>query len=195
MITGDLKIKLFIFLVLELAFGLVAGWIFNSVRGLEKSVVEAKAVVYKMEEKIADYDRLKEEHAKLEGEGKRLFKHFASQESPVDFIARIEKAAEETNVDLKLEIYEPKAKTKKKAKSEPKAKEAPALSLMLKTESDFADWMQFLLKVENLDSYSAVEKINLRFGKSELASAPTTQEGEEATVKTRLLGETIINAY
>jgi hypothetical protein len=196
MILGKFKNKLFIFLAIELSFLVFSGWMLNSVWLLDLAIRDAQKSSWEMEVKIANYDRLKEERSKLEGEGKRLFRRFVTDdEAPVEFISKIEKAAEDSGVKLKLETYQEKA-VKKKGKVEEKKGEGEALALILKTESGFFEWMRFLARIENLDGYSSVKKISLNFGKvEEDTTAPSSVGGEETGLASKLLGETIIVAY
>jgi hypothetical protein len=182
-----IKINLFVFLLLELAFIAAGFWLFWKNDNLSKEVIKAKEADRNLELKISNYDKIASEYAKLE-EKEEIAWRFTSKDEPVFFIKEVEKAAVESNLELTIEVYEPKFTSKKEKEEQEKIKKegkAP-LAFSLTTKSNLTSFLRFLIKLENLGKYADLKTIGLE--------KRTLQANKEAPIEEYIEGKIVIYA-
>ena len=186
-----IKTRLILLVLIEIVFLGGASWLLFQDGEFSKKVLEEKKNIHDIELKLANYEKVENEYLKLGGKGETLAQRFTAKDDAVYFIRDIEQAAGEVGLSLEISIYKEPASAKKKTKEqlEQEAAREGELVLLLETEGSFANFMKFLIKVENLKKYIEVRKIDL-VKETIKESVP----GSEATSRDVLRQKVIVSA-
>jgi len=182
-----IKMNLVVFLLLEIIFLAVGAWLFWKNEHLLQEIVQNKEASRNLELKILNYDKIEGEYTKLEKEEEIAWR-FVSKDNPVFFIKEVETAAVESGANLEIDLYKPKISSKKDKEDQEKARKEGTvpLAFVLSTKGNFNSFLKFLVKLENLDKYASLEKVNLE--------KRTTKANKDTPAEEYIVGEIVIFA-
>jgi len=190
-----------IFAAAEILLLALGGFLVKENERIMTNVVESARKIHDLKLKVLSYDKIKRESDELGDAGDKLEKRFTDEESAVEFIKKIEVAAEESNVKIHISLFEVKisAKSKKdKEKLKAKKDEDKPLSFMIETESDFSSLSKFLVRLENLSKYDEISKVDIMHVSEKQTSTAvlTNEDGSpaEPELKEYALGKILIYA-
>lgn len=193
-----------IFALMEVALLVLGGFLVMENEKAMAKVIESARNIHDLRLKVLSYDKIKVESDELGDAGDKLEKRFTNKESAVDFIKKIEEAAVESGVKIRISLFEVKApakskkeREKEKAKAAAQKEEEKPLSFMIETESDYSSLVKFVVKLENLAKYDEIVKVDvMHVSEKQAAPLGTGVPGEpiEPEMKEYSLGKILIFA-
>jgi hypothetical protein len=154
-----LRKKLTVFLIMQLLFFVIILSYFWRSRSLFDHIIEIRRRIYELDIKTSQYDQIVKEYEGVGDKGDKLRQRFTYMENTVSLVEEIEKAAVLSGVSLSIETQQ--QIIDKKTKKEDETKDEIDLIFTLNTESDFNSFIQFLIKLENLNKFNRIDTVDI----------------------------------